>query len=140
MNFQQEVQISLTVLITGLVVVFLMLIFLTLVIKGYGNAVQSLLAKYHKSNSQDTVPIPKVEPTANPVQAPASKLAKTEPLSESLPAHEEGIPEEVLAVIAAAAYSVMPGGKITSVRRAGGTTRAMSSWKMAGLLKNTCPF
>jgi Na+-transporting methylmalonyl-CoA/oxaloacetate decarboxylase gamma subunit len=57
MNFKQELQISLTVLLTGLVVVFLMLIFLTLVIKGYGSAVQFLQAKYHKRQPKNQLSV-----------------------------------------------------------------------------------
>ncbi|QNK41445.1 OadG family protein [Caproicibacter fermentans] len=133
MNFQQEVQISLTVLITGLVVVFLMLIFLTLVIKGYGKAVNSLQSKLNQ-RPRESMPVPKPEPV------PAAAPAPSEPAAEEAPAAEEGISEEILAVLAAAAYSMIPGGVVTSVRRAAVQSRAKSSWGMAGLLENTRPF
>lgn len=133
MNVEQELQISLTVLLTGLVVVFLMLVFLTLVIKGYGNAVQLLQAKYRKRQSKD-------EPSVSKTETVCAPLVQEDKQAQPSAATEEGIPEEVLAVIAAAAYSVMPGGKITSVRRAVGTGRSRSSWGMAGLLENTRPF
>ncbi|MFU0833610.1 MAG: Oxaloacetate decarboxylase gamma chain [Oscillospiraceae bacterium] len=133
MNFEQELQISLTVLLTGLVVVFLMLVFLTLVIKGYGSTVQALQAKYRKKQSKQ---IPSVSKTESVSAPPIHETVK----EETPQIVEEGIPEEVLAVIAAAAYSVMPGGKITSVRRAARTGRSRSAWGMAGLLENTRPF
>jgi Na+-transporting methylmalonyl-CoA/oxaloacetate decarboxylase gamma subunit len=135
MNVQQEMQISLTVLITGLVVVFLMLIFLTLVIKGYGNAVHSLQSRYNRKKSRDEGPLLKSEPA----QAAEPVPAEPQPLLQS--STTEGIPDEVLAVLAAAASSVIPGGVITSVRRAAvAPDFGRSSWKMAGLLENTRPF
>lgn len=133
MDVQQEVQISLTVLITGLVVVFLMLIFLTLVIKGYGNAVHSIQSRHDQKRPQGAQqPLQKFEP----VQA-------AEPVAESpqqIPAEEEEISAELLAVLAAAASSVIPGGVIASVRRTAAPDLNRSSWKMAGLLENTRPF
>lgn len=134
MNFQQEAQISLTVLVTGLVVVFLMLIFLTLIIKGYGSAIQSLQSRYNRRRLSNEQPLSKSAPTQTfvPVQA--------EPMPQISTAEEEGISEEVLAVIAAAASSMVPGGIISSVRRAAAPDLGRSSWRMAGLLENTRPF
>ncbi|XOQ44123.1 MAG: Oxaloacetate decarboxylase gamma chain [Clostridium sp.] len=133
MNFEQELQISLTVLLTGLVVVFLMLIFLTLVIKGYGSAVQFLQAKYHKRQPKNQLSVSKTESVS-------AQSVHDNMQAEPNQTVEDGISEEVLAVIAAAAYSVMPGGRITSVRRSAQAGRNRSAWGMAGLLENTRPF
>ena len=65
-----------------------------------------------------------------------------EPVAESplqIPAEEE-LSAELLAVLAAAASSVIPGGVIASVHRAAAPDLNQSSWKMAGLLENTRPF
>ncbi len=133
MNVQQEVQISLTVLITGLVVVFLMLIFLTLIIKGYGNAVHSIQSRHDQKQLRDARPLPEFEPVR------AAEPAEGEsPLR--IQAGGEGIPDEVLAVLAAAASSAIPGGVVSSVRRAAAPDFGRSSWKIAGLLENTRPF
>lgn len=137
MNFQQEVQVSLTVLITGLVVVFLMLIFLTLVIKGYSSAVHSLQSKQNKE-----APRNRVQPVSQPEPVQASGSSPAAPETEEGPFVEEGIPGEVLAALAAAAYVTIPDGVVTSVRRAAPAApqRSRSAWGMAGLLENTRPF
>lgn len=48
MDPQSKAQISLVVIITGLVVVFAVLILLILIVKGFGRAVQSLEEKLEK--------------------------------------------------------------------------------------------
>ena len=130
MDLQQELQISLTVLITGLVVVFLMLVFLTMIIKGYGNAVHTLQSRYNHQKG-DTLPLPEPKPVS------AVEPAPREP---QLSAVGESMPDEVLAVIAAAAASMIPGGTVTSIRRAAASDFDRSSWRMAGMLENTRPF
>lgn len=133
MDIQREVQISLTVLVTGLVVVFLMLIFLTLVIKGYGNAVHSIQSRHDQKQQQNALPLPKFEPV-QAAEPPAEKSML------QLQTDEQGIPDEVLAVLTAAAFSAIPGGVISSVRRAASPDVGRSLWKKAGLLENTRPF
>lgn len=55
------------------------------------------------------------------------------------PAVEAGIPEGVVAAIAAAVYCLEPGASVRSVRRAA-RRDLHSAWKTAGLLENTRPF
>ena len=123
--------LALTVLITGMVVVFLMLIFLTLIIKLYGNIV------YSGTNKEKKKP-------AEPAKAvsPAPAAPKTAAPAPSIPA-EPGIPAEVVAAIAAAVYYTegVPASAVRSIRRsrkAAGSGR--SAWGLAGVLEETRPF
>lgn len=133
MDLQQKIQLSLTVLITGLVVVFVMLIFLTWIIKGYGNAVHAIQARLNERQEGG-----RAVPGGLPESASAVEGAPG-PAATFGPAGEE-IPGEVLAAISAAVYCVFPQGSVTSVRRSVSAGRARSPWGMAGLLENTRPF
>ena len=121
------VTLSLTILLTGLVVVFLVLIVLTGIIKLYGTTV------YNATNK------PKAEKPAEKVQEPAPALAvrAAAPVVENV---EEGIPGEVIAAIAAAIYCTegAPVSAIKSIRRSRSASR--SAWGMAGVMENTRPF
>ena len=80
----------------------------------------------------------------NKEQTPPVKKKVTAEVSEPVspkqnPPVEEGIPEEVVAVIAAAVASVYGKSgraKIKSIKKAGGR----SAWANAGVLDNTRPF
>ena len=128
MSLEQKVQLSVIVTLTGLVVVFVMLIFLTNVIKGYGAIVRGIQGK---------------TPIKNAVQAASSAKTFT-PAEKSAPvaspAIQEGISEELVAAISAAVYTMYGTSvnTITSIRRA--TRPNRSEWGMAGLLRNTRPF
>ncbi len=128
MNLEQKVQLSLTVLLTGLVIVFVMLIFLTYLIKGYG----SVLSKFMEKNN--------ISKEAKAAPAPAPVLASRANSPKAAPVTEAGIPEEVIAAISAAVYMMYgnSGAAVTSIRRSVQSTR--SAWSMAGLLDNTRPF
>ncbi|HEX3040427.1 MAG TPA: OadG family protein [Caproiciproducens sp.] len=118
MSFEQQVQLSLTVLLTGLAIVFIMLIALTFIIKGYGSAVSRL---QDKLGGRPDSPTPAVT-------------------RSTVPAVQQGIPDEVVAAISAAVYMMYgpAAGKVKSIRRAAQPNR--SAWRMAGLLENTRPF
>ena len=116
------------VILTGFVVVFSVLLLLIGVIKLYSLIVgkaQTIGSKRKVKTAEPAVKLPAVQ-------------REPEPEEEQLPA-EEGIPEEVVAVIAAA-VAVMYGSKgkakIKSIKRAGGR----SAWANAGVLDNTRPF
>ena len=68
---------------------------------------------------------------------PAAEKAPREAAPQ--PAAEAGIPEEVVAAIAAAVCCLEPGACVRSVRRAK-RQDSRSTWKTAGLLENTRPF
>lgn len=113
-----NMQIAWTVVFTGLVVVFILLIFLVYLVKGYGSVVSRLQGKTKEDE---------IAPVSRPAEKPA-------------PFVEEGIPGEVVAAIAAAVsclYGEAP-RSVVSVRRARAAGR--SAWEMAGLLENTRPF
>jgi len=128
MNFEQQVQLSLTVMLTGLVIVFVMLVILTFIIKGYGAAVSKIQKKFEAQ--KDVAAATKV-----PAASHSVILQKV-----ALPVAETGIPAEVVAAISAAVYMMYgtSASTVTSIRRAVQPNR--SAWSMAGLLENTRPF
>ena len=117
------VVLSLTILVTGLIVVFLVLIVLTAIIKGYGTAIFNIANKEEKTREEPVV---------------AARTAA--PVTQAVLHVEAGIPGEVVAAIAAAVYSLdgMSGSAIHSIRRARKASR--SAWGMAGIMENTRPF
>jgi Na+-transporting methylmalonyl-CoA/oxaloacetate decarboxylase gamma subunit len=128
MSFEGKVQLSLIVMLTGLVVVFVMLIFLTFIIKGYGVIVKGIQEKSGVKSAVQAAPAPMIF-------APAEKS-----VAATVPVIQSGIPDEVVAAISAAVYTMYgtSAGTVTSICRA---TRAnRSEWTMAGLLENTRPF
>lgn len=122
MSLEQKVQLSVVIILTGMVIVFAMLIFLTYLIKGYGAVVRKLQASLGSQNTEKPI-----------VAAPVA-------YAKPVPAVEAGIPGEVVAAISAAVYMTYgaSAGNVTSIRRAAQPAR--SAWSMAGLLENTRPF
>lgn len=121
--------VAILVLITGLVIVFLMLIALILIIKLYGSIIYNLT---QKNKSAPKAPVPAIAPAVQ-------KVAMPEPAPA--PVIEEGIPGEVIAAIAAAVYCAegVSLSAVRSIRRVkSGSSR--SAWGMAGVLDNTRPF
>ena len=131
MNFEQQVQLSLTVLLTGLVIVFVMLVVLTYIIKGYGVVVRKIETKMESKQ----VGIPSVHPSMTASASIAPKVAIA-----SASVAEAGISAEVVAAISAAVYMMYgtSAGPVASIRRAAQPNR--SAWRMAGILENTRPF
>ena len=124
-----KVTLSLTILLTGLVVVFLVLIVLTEIIKLYGTLV-------HNATNKNKKPKP-VEKAQEPAPAPVSTPV---PAAPAAPAVEDGIPGEIVAAIAAAVYCTEGASvsAIKSIRRSRSASR--SAWGMAGVMENTRPF
>lgn len=117
---------GMTILI-GVTVVFSVLILLTLIFYLFGK----VMSRSNEKQTRDPAPapLPAAKPRARTtVSAPMPKLAV-----------EDGIDEEVVAVIAAAIAS-MEGGRyaLRSVRRAVHGGRPV--WAMAGLAESTRPF
>lgn len=122
-------QVSVIVLLTGLVIVFSMLIILTIIIKIYGTVVYNAQNKGKKE-------VKKEEPAPAPVAKPVSVAAPA-----PAPAVEEGIPQEVVAAITAAVYTTTYGTHtVKSVKRAASPVSSRSAWGTAGLLESTRPF
>lgn len=122
---------SLIVLITGLIVVFAMLVLLIVIIKIYGSAIY----KMHNGGKGK-----KKEPENKEVKPAVPPVQKAQTLPAAQPAVEAGIPGEVVAAIAAAVACLDGEGtgyKLKGVRRAAAVRPV---WGAAGLAENTRPF
>ncbi len=124
---------SAKVILTGFVVVFSMLLLLILIIKLYSAVIGGAQrAVDRRAKRKELVKeLVREENGVHIIKKPAYVTA---------PAIEEGIPEEVIAVIAAAvAASGTPGAqtRIKSIKKANG---GRSAWANAGVLDNTRPF
>ena len=107
MDFSNPVQVSVVVLLTGMVITSVMLIILTFLIKIYGTIV------YNAQNKNKQEPT-KEEPSQAPAAAPVA-AAVTAAVPVSAPAVEGGIPQEVIAAIAAAVYTTTGGTQVVKV-------------------------
>lgn len=131
MDLMSKLTISASMLLTGFVIVFAVLIFLIFIIWLLGKIVtgaQNAATNRKKAKVQSSKETPKVKAE---VKKPAVKAEK--------PASPDGIPDEVIAVISAAVYT-MYGSKekvrIKSIKK----TSSRSAWANAGVLRNTRPF
>ena len=116
---------GMTVLI-GLVVVFSVLILLTFIFFLFGKVVGR-----GKTPKKPSAPVKKAEPAVQPAAVPRAVPA---------PVVEDGISEEVVAVIAAA-VSVMAGPAASyTLRRVQRSRADRPVWAAAGLAENTPPF
>lgn len=118
--------LSLTVLLTGFIVVFMVLLLLIGIIKLYGTIVYNAQNKAKKKKEKKVVEVP--------VSAPAN-VAKV----ESVEVFENSLSGEVIAVIAAAVDSMYGPGKvkIKGIRK---TKSRKNAWRSAGIADNTSSF
>lgn len=115
---------GMTVLI-GAVVVFSVLVLLTLIFKLFGVVAGSLA---------------KGESDAQPMQKPPVPMVKPQPVA-SVPAVQNGVPEEIVAVIAAAVAAMSAAdSKTYAVRRISRAATGRSAWAAAGIADNTRSF
>jgi len=112
MNLENQAQVLLPVLIAGFAVILIVLITLICIVRSYGSKISEVSKNIHSEN----------------------------PKKSGSAAAQNGIPEEVVAAIAAAVYTLYgtAGHTITSIKRA--ERPARSVWATAGLLENTRPF
>ncbi|MBW7573292.1 OadG family protein [Caproiciproducens faecalis] len=126
MSLDQKIQLSIIILLTGLVVVFIVLIFLTYLIKGYGAALRAIQSDSNESKAS----------------VPAATAASVQSVSVPAagPSVQAGITEETVAAISAAVYTLYgaSAGRVASIRRSSQPSRSV--WGMAGLLESTRPF
>ena len=118
MNLGSDVVIT----ITGIVLVFAILVLLMLIITLEGKIFDGMNAK--KAAAKAAAP-----------KAPAAKAAPVQQAAAPAPVVEEGIPGDVIAAIMAAIHA-MGNGKYTlkAVRR------AANGWSKAGVNDTTAPF
>lgn len=121
--------LALTVLITGFVVVFAVLILLIFIIKLYGTIV-------YKAQEKSKL---KKEAALQAEKAEAEKAKAQAQPQQKAPAVSEGIPPQVVAAIAAAVDSLYGDGscKIKSIKK---LPQSRPVWSTAGLMDNTRPF
>lgn len=117
-----------TVVLTGLLVVFCILIILTFIILGYGILVYKLQNK-------------KKSPPNKPAAMEDKPKAVQPPVVQAVPAQAEGIPGEIIAAISAAVAVMAEGsGTSYSIRSVKRSTGSRPVWSTAGLMENTRPF
>lgn len=115
-----------TVVITGMVVVFIGLILLVLLVMLYGKIFDAVNRKKEEKKNAEAV---KVE----------TKPAENVPVVP--PAIEEGIEEEVVAVIAAAVEAMSAqSGKKLKLKSVKTVKPQRNPWAAAGIAENTRPF
>ena len=121
-----------TVTLTGLVVVFAVLILLTFIIWIYGktiNKVQSGSKNQKKAAGNEPINISKNISNSSPTIVPPAVNTQKEDM------------DEIIAVIAAAVASLgASNGKTYSIRKIRRVGTGRSIWGMAGIMENTRPF
>ncbi len=129
LSMAERVTTSLTILLTGFVVVFLVLILLIGLIKLYGIIVTKGL-EYAETK--------KAEKEATKAKA-AEKIEEVTASDTSVTQSNNGIPEEVVAVIAAAVDAMYGQGavKVKSIKK---VPQSRPVWGTAGIMDNTRPF
>ncbi len=128
----ENLDLAMIVLLTGMVVVFVALIVLTFVIKGYGALISSVTVARKKKKAEAQVAKKAAQDATVKPAVPVVKKA-------AAPAVQEGIPGEVIAAIAAAVDYTYGAGThtIRAVRR---VPQNRSAWGSAGLAESTRPF
>ncbi len=127
LSLAEKFTTSAMVILTGFAIVFAVLILLIIIIKIYSTIVynaQNRSKKKEENLQQVSVP----EPTV------------VQPITKNEPATNDGIPEEIIAVISAAVatmYGPKEKVRIKSIKKSSG---GRSAWANAGILDNTRPF
>ena len=130
LSMAERASVSLEILITGFVVVFAVLILLILLISVYG----TIVYKAEKAIADKKAAKEETKKSAEPV-----KVADVAPVQAPAPATTNGIPDEVIAVIAAAVDAMYGQGavKVKSIKR---VPQSRPVWSTAGIMDNTRPF
>ena len=126
LSLAEKFTTSAMVILTGFVIVFAVLILLIFIIYGYGKIVYKAQNRNKENKKEQEVAV--VESVA------AQPVATPEPVAN------DGIPEEVIAVISAAVATMYGSNekvKIKSIKKSSGRR---SAWANAGILDNTRPF
>lgn len=131
LSVSEKFNISFTVILTGFVVVFTVLILLILIIAAYGKIVSSAQnkSKARKEAKAAAEKAAKATEKSAPASAPVQKVAPS-----------NGLTDEIVAVIAAAVDSTYGVGnaKIKSIKKSPSSGRP--AWGQVGVIDNTRPF
>lgn len=133
LSFADKGIASAKVILTGFVVVFAVLFLLIGVIKFYSFLIGKAQDASGNRKKKEEIP-----PRTVNAESVTPKAAVPVSVAQ-MPSAEEGIPQEVIAVISAAVasmYGKADRAKIKSIKKAGGR----SAWANAGVLDNTRPF
>ena len=130
MSVSEKFNISFTVILTGFVVVFAVLILLIFIIAIYGKIVSSAQNKSKEKKAKaEAEKAAKATEKSAPAPAPVQKVAPS-----------NGLTDEIVAVIAAAVDSTYGVGnaKIKSIKKSPSSGRP--AWGQVGVIDNTRPF
>lgn len=130
LSMAEKTSVSLEILITGFVVVFAVLILLILLITVYG----TIVSKAEKAIADKKAAKEEAKKSAEVVT-----VADVPPVQTATPVATNGIPDEVIAVIAAAVDAMYGQGavKVKSIKR---VPQSRPVWSTAGIMDNTRPF
>ena len=136
----ENLNLCLTILITGFTVVFAVLIVLIFIIKIYGTIVTKALAASQERKARKAAEKQKALEQERKQQDNAKAAKAAEPAPAPTPASQV-ISPEIVAVIAAAVDSTYGTGaaRITSIKKSN-TPNSRPAWGMAGVFENTRPF
>lgn len=123
----EKFQLSITVLLTGIVVVFTVLFVLIAAIKIYGTIVYTAQQKKNAKKQK------KAEE-----KAAVAKPVVTEVIEPEI-TDDDTVPDEIIAVISAAVDAMYSKTRCT-VKTVKRVRESRSAWSTAGLLENTRPF
>lgn len=132
LSISEKITTSLTILITGFVVVFAVLILLIGLIKVYGIIVTKALEFFEKKKTENVT----VEKEAVTVESPEHATVIDSPTTA---VDEGGLNEEIIAVIAAA-VDAMYGENTVKVKSIKRVPQSRPVWGTAGIMDNTRPF
>ena len=118
----ENLNLALTLLLAGFVIVFLVLVLLIAIITIYGKIIQFAQKKVSKKGKN--------------TEKPAIRSVTREEIEEY---DSDEIPEEIIAVIAAA-VDAMYGTKPHRIKNVKRSRSIRSSWGNAGIAENTRPF
>ena len=129
MSVSEKFNISFTVILTGFVVVFAVLILLIFIIAIYGKIVSSAQNKSKEKKAKaEAEKAAKATEKSAPASAPVQKVAPS-----------NGLTDEIVAVIAAAVDTYGVGNaKIKSIKKSPSSGRP--AWGQVGVIDNTRPF
>ncbi len=127
-----NINLALTLLLAGFIIVFMVLVLLIIIITVYGKLIQAVQRSSQK-RKENKKKIVMIETPDKPV------VKKPVPAVSADPAATDEIPGEIIAVIAAAVDAVY-GDKPHRIRSVKRARNVRSAWGNTGVMQNTRPF